>query len=204
MNPRQVAYTTVTKLAYPLFKPKLTDVAGLENLPRQGGFLLAANHVDWLDGFYIAVAVGLERGLPVHFLSSTNNYWWTTLTLKIPRHRGEIIDAAAKFLTNGKVICNFLEGQRNPSSQLLPGKTGTVRMALAAGVPVIPVGITCDAGRNMGQSLQFLFSPLHTVTLKFGAPLIFHIPPGGISGKWLAGATNRLMRAIAPLCGKTV
>src|SRR5690349_6780008 len=94
-----VVFSTLAKIGYPLFKPKLRRVTGAENLPSAGGYLLAANHVDWLDGFYIAAAVGLANGTPVHFLSASNNYWWTTITIQIPgEHRGEIVDVAAAHL----------------------------------------------------------------------------------------------------------
>jgi hypothetical protein len=151
----------------------------------------------------IAAAVGLANGRPVHFLSVSNNYWWTTATIQIPAdQRSKIVDIARAHLKQGEVICNFIEGQRNHTGTLLPGKTGTVRMATAAGVPVVPLGITCSAGRNMGQSLLFLVTPRHTVSIAIGQPMRFTEPPGGATKEWLDQATRRLMEAIAILSGK--
>lgn len=204
MSVSQTLYTTVKRLGYPLITPKLREVIGLEHLPRNGGYILAANHIDWLDGFYIAVAVGQARSVPVYFLSATNNYWWTSLTLKIPRERSAIIDQAAIYLHQGKVICNFPEGQRNPDRRLRAGKNGTVRLAIAAGAPVIPVGITCDYGRTMAQSIQHLVSRHHQVTLRFGQPLRFAQPTIGDHEQYIQTSTVSLMRAIALLAHKTV
>lgn len=197
-------YTTVKRVGYPVIVPKLRSITGVEHLPKRGGYILAANHVDWLDGFYIAVAVGQARNVPVYFLSTTNNYWWTTLTLKIPRERSAIIDRASTYLQQGKVICNFPEGRRNPDRRIGEGKNGTVRLAMAAGVPVIPVGITCDYGRTMGESIRNLLSRTeHHVSINFGAPLNF---PGSIDDKnvqYLQQATAHIMQAIAKLANKT-
>lgn len=202
MTAPRFMYAAARRLGYPIITPKLREVVGVEHLPTQGGYILAANHIDWLDGFYIAVAVGQARSVPVYFLSTTNNYWWTTLTLKIPRERSAIIEQASDYLRQGKVICNFPEGQRNPDRQLRPGKNGTVRLALAAGVPVIPVGIACDYGRTMGQSVQYLFSRRHPVTLRFGEPMRFTARPHEADDDYLQDSTERIMKSIAPLANK--
>jgi len=204
MTDSSLAYSLVKAVIYPLFRSKVKDVHGLEQLPQSGGFLIAANHVDYLDGFYIAVVVGINLNTPVHFLTKTNNYWWTTLAVQIPKdNNGQIVDPAVKALKSGQVICNFPEGQRNDTDKLLPGKTGTVRMAALAGVPVVPLGITCSAGKNVTQSWQFRRSKNHPVSLRFGQPLTFQ-PPPELSREWLEQETDKLMSAIAPLCNKTI
>ncbi len=197
-------YIALSPIIFPLFQRKITLLSGTEHLPKSGGYILACNHVDWLDGFYIVATVGKHRRVPTYFLSKSNNYWWTGITAKIPNDRSKIIESAVSQLHRGKVICNFPEGVRNTTLTLLPGKTGTVRMAAEAGVPVVPVGITCDAGRTMGQSLQFLFSKQHPVSLAFGEPLMFPKPQGGLTSEWLAQETQRLMIAIGHLALKTV
>lgn len=186
------------------FSAKLGQVTGLEHLPPNGGYIVAANHIDWLDGFYISAAVMAGRNVPVYFLTASNNYWWTGVTLPIPVERGEIITTAVKSLRQGRVLCNFPEGQRNPTGQLLSGKTGTVRMAALAEVPVVPVGITCSSERGMAQSIKQLMSSNYHVTITVGPPLTFVRPAGSFSDSWLHQETQRLMQAIAPLCGKKV
>ena len=79
-----IVFQTLKAVAYPVFRPKLKPLVGADHLPRQGGYILAANHVDWLDGFYIAAAVSAVRNVPVHFLTKSNNYWWTQVAIQIP------------------------------------------------------------------------------------------------------------------------
>lgn len=197
-------YALLSPIIFPSFQRKVTTLHGLDNLPKSGGYVLACNHIDWLDGFYIVAIVQKYRHVPTHFLTKSNNYWWTGIAAQIPADRGAIVDSAVEKLTNGMVICNFPEGERNTTEQLSSGKTGTVRMAAESGVPVIPVGITCDAGRNMGQSIQYLLSKKRTVSLAFGEPIRYTIPKEDITSAWLDNETSRLMRAIAQLAHKAV
>lgn len=197
-------FSRLTKIGYPLFQQKLENVEGSENLPNCGGYIIAPNHIDWLDGFFVATAVGSARNIPVYFLTKSKYYWWTTVIIQIPKNKSAIIDQAVTHVRRGKVIAIFPEGQRNPTKKLLPGKTGAVRIALAAGVPIVPMGITCSYGRNVGQSLLNLMSDKHHVRIRIGQPMKFDPPSGGVSSEWLHAETERLMKAIAPLAGKTV
>lgn len=200
-----LVYATLSSLAYPIFNAKISTVDGAENLPPAGGYVIAANHVDWLDGFYIAAVVGSTRDIPVHFLTKTKNYWWTTVAIQIPTERhGAIVDTAVEALQRGQVICNFPEGQRSTGAQLQPGKTGTVRMAALANVPVVPLGISLPDGKTMRQSILNIMTTGREVTIRFGTPLHFALPAGGMTETWLTTETRRLMAAIAPLAGKHV
>ncbi len=199
-----IVYQSLKRIAYPLFRPKLHEVRGTEHLPKRGGFVIAANHVDWLDGFYIAAAVGQARDVPVYFLTKSNNYWWTSVAVQIPAdRRGDIVDTAVQYLRRGKVICNFIEGQRNTAQTMLRGKTGSVRMAMAAGVPVVPLGITCHPGKNMAESLMYLFSNKQAVEIRIGRAIHFgQTDPASLSAGQLQTATAKVVRAIAPLSNK--
>lgn len=201
---KNIIYRVLASIVYPAFQRKVVSVRGIEHLPTSGGFILACNHVDWLDGFYIGATIEKYRHFPTYFLTASNNYWWTTIAVQIPADRSMIISHAVQQLQAGKIICNFVEGERNPTAQLLPGKTGTVRMAIEAGVPVVPVGITCEAGRSMGQSLQYLLSSGRPVNIAFGQPLHFSRPSGELGPDWLNNETQHLMAAIAPLAGKHI
>lgn len=197
-------YRVLAAAVFPFFRPKLNDISGWENLPVSGGYVLAINHIDWLDGFYIAAAFWLHRHIKVHFLTKSNNYWWTSVAVQIPpSEAGSIIDHAVTTLRSGKVIGNFIEGQRNDDAKLLPGKTGTVRMAMAAGVPIVPVGITCSAGKNMLESISFLRSNDKHVRIRIGQPVELKIPVS-VDETYLRAVTNEVMNAISPLCGKRV
>ena len=197
-------YSTLTKIGYPIFGSKISSIKGLEHVPTSGNFIIAANHVDWLDGFFIATAVGQAKRKPVYFLAKSKTYWWTTAILPMPKNKKDSVDVAIDYVRRGKTLVIFPEGERNSSSKLRPGKTGAVRIAVGAGVPIVPLGLTCSTGRNVGQSLVNLMSKHHYVQVEIGKPLTFNIPPGGISHEWLHDQTRRLMRAIAPLSHKSV
>lgn len=196
-------YPVVRTVLLPLVSRAIGNVTGTEHLPGSG-CVLAANHVDWLDGFYISAAVERATGRSVKYLTASNNYWWTGVTIQIPDEPGAIVGRAVQELKRGQFVCNFPEGHRNPDNTLAPGRTGTVRMAAMAEVPVVPVGIIADPGRTMKESIRFGLSGLHQVELHFGAPLTFTIPPGGISHDWLTNETARLMAALAPIAKKSI
>lgn len=196
-------FSQLSKIGYPIFQHKLTKVIGSENLPRSGGYIIASNHVDWLDGFFIATAVGLARQTPVYFITKSKYYWWTSVIIQIPRQKDAVVDEAVRHLRLGKVICIFPEGQRNPTKKLLPGKTGVVRMAVEAGVPIVPVGMTCTFGRNVGKSVLNLLSSEHPVSIAIGQPISID-QPQVMNHEWLHHQTQRVMKAIGPLAGKNV
>jgi 1-acyl-sn-glycerol-3-phosphate acyltransferase len=197
-----IAYQTVKTVAYPIFRQKISAIHGLEHLPTSGSFVIAANHVDWLDGFYIAATIGEALGIPVYFLTKSNNYWWTQIAIQIPPEKKNTVEIAVEALRSGKVICNFPEGQRNSTNTLLPGKTGSVRMAALAGVPIIPLGIQSSSKKNMAASILQMMQKNHCVEISIGPALSFSIPEHGVTEEWLKTSTHQLMGAIAPLCHK--
>lgn len=196
-------YPRLVEKIFPIFESALSGLEGAEQLPTDGGFIIASNHVDWLDGFFIGAAVWRARRRPVYFLTRSKYYWWSSVILPIPKQKRDIVEHAAAHVRDGKAIVIFPEGQRNPTNQLLPGKTGVVRTAMATGAPVVPLGLTCPAGRNVGQSLLRVLFHRQPVRVRIGPPLTFSAPSGQITNEWLHQETQRLMAAIAPLCGKT-
>lgn len=199
-----MVYVTVRRILYPLFRGMFAGVSGGEHLPAAGPYLLAANHIDYLDGFFIAMALHEINGHEVYFLTKSGNYWWTRAALPInPDRRSESVDDAVDYLKQGRIICNFIEGSRNTLLHLLRGRTGTARLALMTGVPVIPVGLSGPTGRNFVQSLTNLATSRKNVTVRFGAP----IDLGRFLGKpidygLLQEATQEIMRGVVPLAEK--
>lgn len=198
-------YVSARNILLPLFQKKIAQVAGVEHLPAHPPYLLAANHIDFLDGFFISAAVHhSERKHSVYFLTKSNNYWWTRVTIPIdPKKRSESMDDAFSHLRRNKVICNFIEGHRNPGSHLLPGKTGTARLALVAHVPVIPVGIRGPCGKNFMHSLANFMTEGRSITIRFGPEIdLDGLRSKPIDYSVLSEATNRIMRSLVPLAGK--
>jgi len=198
-------YSTAHKIFLPFFKSGFKEIKGWENIPKSGTFLIAANHIDYLDGFFVSFAFYINKNLDIYFLSKTNNYWWSAATLPIDyKDKQKSIDQAINYLKTGKIICNFIEGQRNPKKSLLEGKTGTMRMALMARLPVIPLGIISKVHKNYAASVIDLIRGKHKVIINIGQPVTFEKYYGQeITKELLKKLTGEVMRKIATLCQKT-
>lgn len=186
----------------PFFRGRLAKVEGADRLPLPP-FIVAPNHIDFLDAFAIGAAlVASDRPAPV-VLAETSNYTWTGLTIPIaPHDRGSVLDAAARVLEQAGVVLNFPEGQRNPARRLLPGKTGCVRLALAAHVPIVPVGLTGPRpSRLFGQAVWQYLTMGRFVTVRFGESFRPSSPSVSTPGDIIA-LTQQLMERIASLSGK--
>lgn len=199
-----MVYVTFRTILFPLFRAKFKEISGGEYLPKNGPYILAANHIDYLDGFYIAMAVHLERGHEVYFLTTSHHYWWTRATIPIDsQQRSQSIDDALAYLKVGKAICNFVEGARNNNKHLLKGKTGVARLALLGSVPIIPVGIRGPSAKNFAQSLTNLITEQRNIVLRFGPEIKleqFWNKP--LDHTVLSAATQEIMRSLVPLTGK--
>ncbi len=124
-------------------------VEGLENVPVSGNGIVAANHISFLDSFFIPTVV--PRRMP--YLAKAE-YWdkWRTRWLfelggQIPVRRedsakaGVALEAGMRVLNRGGLLGIYPEGTRSPDGACYRGKTGVARMAAEANAPVIPVGL---------------------------------------------------------------
>lgn len=127
------------------------DWRGGEHVPREGGLIIAANHLSWTDPVLLA-----------HYLH--NNGRWPTILAKsgiftvpvlghvvtqlqaIPVHRGsseatQALRIAEERLRQGACVLFYPEGTitRDPELWPMVGKTGVARLALATGAPVVPI-----------------------------------------------------------------
>jgi 1-acyl-sn-glycerol-3-phosphate acyltransferase len=155
------------------------SVSGIENLPaRPQGMILVANHIHWHDIPFIG------WGLPwshrpwwlakVEIVNSVFGAWFTMRQV-IPVRRGQrdlqALDRSAEVARNGGIVVIFPEGTRSLDGKLLQGRGGTVRIALRAGVPIVPVAIE-------GTQRKFWFSKRH---LTIGQPYYPEVTQGNVS-----------------------
>lgn len=158
----------------------LTNVRaiGLENVPRQGGILLATNHLSRIDPpliFYLVprtdttalVAESYRKNPLLRLLIGAIGGIW------INRQEADVsaLRAARAHLQAGGVLGVAPEGTRSHTRALIPAKTGIAYLADKAGVPVLPAAI--HGTETAFERLFRLRRP--QITVQFGVP--FTLPP---------------------------
>jgi 1-acyl-sn-glycerol-3-phosphate acyltransferase len=125
-------------------------VEGLDRIPAEGPVLLASNHLSYFDPIAVANLTDLA-GRRVRFLAKAELFRNRALGAalhsmgQIPVERGTgdatALDAAAAALAGGQCVHVFPEGTISDDLNPMAGKTGLARLARAAGVDVVPVGL---------------------------------------------------------------
>lgn len=157
------------------------DFGGEENIPRIGGAILAINHVSYLD-FAITGTAALPTGRLVRFMAKKeifDNKLAGPLMrgmhhINVDRSSGSAsFVAALRALKAGEIIGIFPEGTTSTSFEIKELKSGAVRLAMGAGVPIIPTIIwgsqriwTKGIKRNLKRN-NF------PVTVVFGEPILY-------------------------------
>lgn len=127
---------------------------GAENFPEDGAALLAVNHLSAADWLFLP----LRAPRRLTFLAKSEYFTGTGIEGKFKRfffaQTGQVpidrtnadaataaMETGARVLAEGEILGMFPEGTRSPDGKLYRGKTGVARVALKAGVPIIPVGL---------------------------------------------------------------
>jgi 1-acyl-sn-glycerol-3-phosphate acyltransferase len=122
----------------------------------------------------------------------------------VDRSGGQASDAALqtglKVLRRGDVLGIYPEGTRSPDGRLYRGKTGVARLALEAGVPVLPVAmIGTDKVQPIGRKLP----RIGRVGVVIGAPLDFSRYDGMQDDRFvLRSITDEIMYELMELSGQ--
>jgi 1-acyl-sn-glycerol-3-phosphate acyltransferase len=158
-------------------------VEGLENVPRDGGAIFAGNHLSVADELFLGSVVPhhLAFWAKSDYFVGTGLKGWFTRSLmhglgaiKVERAGGRAaltaFDGAIPVLKGGDMVAVYPEGTRSPDGRLYRGRTGVARLAVAAGVPIIPVGtLGTEKIQPIGQ--RFPAVRRGVVTVKFGKPI---------------------------------
>jgi 1-acyl-sn-glycerol-3-phosphate acyltransferase len=205
-----VLHTVIPPVAKLIWRP---TVLGLENVPRTGPVILASNHVSFADSLVIPIVAPRK----VVFLAKSDYFrgggvkgtlqkaWFEGMGL-IPVDRDDSkaalasLDTALEVLGRGEAFGIYPEGTRSRDGRLYRGRTGVAHLALTAGVPVVPVGLT---GTERLQPIDARLPRIVPVTVRFGAPIEVAgrydgVPPG----KARREITDRVMREIQTLTGQ--
>lgn len=127
-------------------------VVGLEHLPprRAGGLLIAMNHINWLDILALGAVLPPTYRLwwlgKIELFDDQVSNWFFATMQTIPVRRGKrdlaALNASFDVLRQGGVLVIFPEGTRSRDGILRAGQAGAARLAVQAGVPIVPIGIT--------------------------------------------------------------
>jgi len=123
-------------------------IRGVENIPAEGGVLMASNHASFLDPPVVGVGY---RGRPIHFMArdtlwnSKFGTWWMTKVGCIPVSRGtgdmRALKTTIKMLKDGKAVSMFPEGTRTEDGELQAAKGGIGFIIEKSGCVVVPAYI---------------------------------------------------------------
>ncbi len=154
------------------------QMTGTENVPRSGGVLLAVNHISYVDFIYGGFAAHPSKRL-VRFMAKReifDNRWGGPLMRSLHHinvDRGEGVasaQTAVEYLRAGEAVGIFQEATISRAMELKEFKTGAVRIAAEAGVPLVPV-ILWGTQRMMTKDHPRDFSRGKTISINVGAPL---------------------------------
>jgi 1-acyl-sn-glycerol-3-phosphate acyltransferase len=194
-------YLLVGVLSWPLMKLLFRyRPRGVEHLPRDGGYVLAANHNSNFDPWALGMGIFPRRFL--RFMAKSELFWFPlgpfirgagAFRVRRGERDLEAIRTAEALAREGHVIAMFPEGTRRRKglrkTRQAEAHTGAARIALAADVPLVPAAITgTDALRRLARVQVVYGEPVRTDDLA-------DLDPGEAARL----ATERLMERIAAL-----
>jgi 1-acyl-sn-glycerol-3-phosphate acyltransferase len=197
-----LAYQVVAGLSWPiLYGLFRLRARGRENLPASGGYVLACNHVSSLDPWPLGLPLWPRRWL--RFMAKSELYWWPLRLVlngagafKVRRGLGdrEAIELALQLARDGHVVAMFPEGTRRAKGLVKKHeprpRSGAARIALEAGVPLIPAAVA-------GTDRLLRLGPLR---IAYGPPIeMDDLRVGDDLRSSSQEATERLMARIAEL-----
>lgn len=186
---------------------------GGENVPTSGPVLFASNHLSFIDSIFLPLAVAR----PIRFLAKSEYFTGTgpkgwiirvffrsVGQLPIDRSSGRASEAALEtglaVLAAGEQLGIYPEGTRSPDGRLYRGRTGVARMALEAGVPVVPVAmIDTDKAMPSGS----IVPKVRRVGVVIGEPMDFSRFHGMEADRFvLRSVVDEIMYELARLGGQ--
>jgi 1-acyl-sn-glycerol-3-phosphate acyltransferase len=198
-----------------LFNLLKRDWKGQGNIPRTGGVVIAPNHLSESDPLVLAHFVYTAGRFPVYLAKDSvfkNKIVGHILrrTGQVPVYRdradaGLALRDAEKGLRAGECLIFYPEGTctRDPDLWPMTGKTGAARVALATGVPVIPVAHWGSHELLRYGTKKFRPFPRKTMHVVAGPPVDLSKYEGRpLDAETLTAATEDIMRTIADLLGE--
>lgn len=177
---RDLTYPSIilaAKLGFRLLGQRIV-LTGTEHVPRTGGVLLACNHIGYVDFVYGGLAANPSRRL-VRFMAKREIFdhpvggpvMRSMHHIEVDRGEGlASFHAAVDHLRAGEAVGIFPEATISRAMELKEFKTGAVRIAAAAGVPLLPV-VLWGTQRMVTKDHPRDFSRGKTIAIRVGEPL---------------------------------
>lgn len=177
---RDITYPPIIVAAKTAFRLLGQDfqMSGTEHVPRDGGVLLAVNHIGYVDFIYGGLAAN-PSGRLVRFMAKrelfdhkiTGPLMRSLHHIEVDRGAGTAsMRQALTYLKRGEAVGIFPEATISRSFELKEFKSGAVRIAAEAGVPLLPV-ILWGTQRMMTKGHDRDFSRGKTIAINVGEPL---------------------------------
>lgn len=185
------------------------EVEGEEKFPQEGPVIVVANHLSFMDSFWIPLCtprrvVYLAKA---EYFESWKTAWFFRAMGMIPikrgvRHQAEAaLQTGLEHLESGGVLGMYPEGTRSPDGRLHRGRTGVARLALRSGSPVVPIGLI--GSREVMPKEAKLPRLRGNITARLGAPMTFDKYRGQEGNRLaLRAMTDEIMFEIMSLSGQ--
>lgn len=181
----------------------------LDEIPREGPLIIAANHASNLDVPVIGSWLMPRLGRRIHWLGKRELFDWPVIGWIAanggvhPVDRGgadvEAFRLAQRILDEGHVLFVFPEGTRSPDGALQEARDGVALLALRTGAPIVPIGVS--GSERVWPKGQRLPHPGGRVNVRIGRPFrpADELPEGTDRAAAKRRTTDLIMRRIAEL-----
>lgn len=209
----KVLYRIVKSIMWVYIRVMLgVNVVRKASVPR-GARIFAINHPSNSDAFFVAGMLPTRS-----YILITEEAFRTRIAGALLRKLGhipvkagtgpEVVNRAVGLLRQGKTVVIFPEGERSPLGGFVRPHTGVARLALASGVPVIPVGLHIRnerlTGRGEARELKekhngwYIRGPYYVTV---GEPMRFQ--GDAEDRKLVRDVSNKVMHTIIELAGES-
>jgi 1-acyl-sn-glycerol-3-phosphate acyltransferase len=179
-DPRDRPYRIIIRIALVVFRLLgfRFDVRGSEHVPTTGGAIICSNHVSYFDFTFLGLGALPQHRL-VRFMAKVAvfDHWFSGRFMRAMQHipvdrraGTAAFEAAVRSLKDGEVVGVFPEATISTSFTVKDLKAGVARMAVDAGVPIIPAAVW--GGHRVATRGRREFRRGVAVTVLLGEPLI--------------------------------
>jgi len=204
--PPKIAVAAVRLLAYLISKPLwFVRFEGKENIPPEssGGIIIASNHQTYVDPVWICIPIGRR----VRYLAIEKAFHWPIIgpvirflgAYPVKQTDGlsvSTIKVALRSLRDGAAVIIFPEGEREfANGKMLPFKQGAARLAVQAGVAILPV--TVSGGNRIWPQSQRYPKIFRRVIITYHPPIELPSATGRSKDEVIEQLTVSLEKTIA-------